>query len=137
MDIEKIILKDKFQSIREITNDHAMESVLRQVAQLTQSIAFIFAGSNRHLLTEVFEVRNRPFYKLCERITLDRTSDGDYSKHIQIAVKMRWNRALTDRKLQAIFYYSEKHPYYLNALCSRLLVADNPTVENMEKTWIK
>src|SRR3990167_11354686 len=47
---EIVLFFDEFQVIREIAQDHAMEAVLRQVAQLTQSISFIFSGNNRHLL---------------------------------------------------------------------------------------
>jgi hypothetical protein len=38
-----------------------MEGVLRQVAQLTKSISFIFSGSNRHLLNQLFEDKDPAF----------------------------------------------------------------------------
>lgn len=134
---KKIILFfDEFQCIGEITPDHAMESVLRQVAQLTKSITFIFSGSNRHLLHELFDDRNRPFYKLCERITLDRISKEDYAKHIQKAATKVWKTEISLRALECLFNYSERHPYYLNLLCSRLLFEKrSPTPELIEKIW--
>jgi AAA+ ATPase superfamily predicted ATPase len=134
---KKIILFfDEFQCIGEITPDHAMESVLRQVAQLTKSIAFIFSGSNRHLLHELFDDRNRPFYKLCERITLDRISTEHYANHIQKSAKKSWKSELPARVLECIFNYSERHPYYINLLCSRLLLEKTlPTPELIEKVW--
>ena len=130
---KKIILFfDEFQCIGEITPDQAMESVLRQVAQLTKTISFIFSGSNRHLLNQLFEDRNRPFYKLCEKITLDRISQEAYTKHIQKA----WDTTISDRIFECLFNYSENHPYYLNLLCSRILVANKQlTVESIEHTW--
>jgi AAA+ ATPase superfamily predicted ATPase len=134
---KKIILFfDEFQCIGEITPDHAMESVLRQVAQLTKSISFIFSGSNRHLLHELFDDRNRPFYKICERITLDRISTEHYTKHIQKAAQEKWKAHLSERALECLFNYSERHPYYLNLLCSRLLLEKNlPTPELIEAIW--
>lgn len=85
---KKIILFfDEFQNVGEVTTNHGMESVLRQVAQLTKSIAFIFSGSNRHLLNQMFNDRNRPFYKLCERIVLDRISEVAYEQHLQKVAK--------------------------------------------------
>lgn len=134
---KKIILFfDEFQCIGEITPDHAMESVLRQVAQLTKSIAFIFSGSNRHLLHELFNDRNRPFYKLCERITLERISKENYAKHIQKAALKTWKSELSQRTLECLFNYSERHPYYINLLCSRLLLEKQlPTPELIEKIW--
>lgn len=136
-DKQIILFFDEFQAIREITPDHAMESVLRQVAQLTQSISFIFSGSSRHLLNELFEDRDRPFYKLCERITLNRILEDAYTKHIQAAAKLRWSRELSKNELDVIFHCSERHPYYLNLLCSRLLSIEKISPENIEKAWMQ
>ena len=130
-----VLFFDEFQTIREITPNHAIEAVLRQVAQLTKAISFVFSGSNRHLLDMLFEDRNRPFYKLCERMTLDRISEAAYAKYIQSVGKLYWKQAITERELEAIFSYSERHPYYLNALCSRLLLESMPSVGNIEKIW--
>jgi len=131
-----ILFFDEFQCIGEITPDHAMESVLRQVAQLTKSIAFIFSGSNRHLLHELFDDQNRPFYKLCERITLDRISADAYTNHIKKAALKRWKADLPPRVLECLFNYSERHPYYLNLLCARMLLEKHPpTPELIDQTW--
>ena len=134
---KKIILFfDEFQCIAEATPDHAMESVLRQVAQLTKSISFVFSGSNRRLLHELFDDRNRPFYKLCERISLDRISEEHYITHIQKVVLKTWKEKLSPRSLECIFNYSERHPYYVNLLCSRLLLEKKlPSHETIEKIW--
>ena len=134
-DKQIILFFDEFQCVREIATNHAMEGVLRQVAQLTKSISFVFSGSNRHLLNELFEDRNRPFYKLCERITLGRIDEEAYTKNIQAVAKLQWGKELSQRELEAIYYYSERHPYYLNLLCSRLLMCDDPTVDVIENVW--
>jgi hypothetical protein len=42
-----VLFFDAFQCIGEIAARQSMESVLRQVVQLTQSISFVFSGSNR------------------------------------------------------------------------------------------
>ena len=82
-DHQLILFFDEFQCISEATPDHAIESVLRQVAQLSKSISFVFSGSNRYLLNQLFDDRKHPFYKICERISLDRISEEAYTKHIQ------------------------------------------------------
>jgi len=133
---KKIILFfDEFQCIDEATSNRAMESVLRQVAQLTKSIAFIFSGSNRHLLNQLFNDRNRPFYKLCEKITLDRISEEAYTKHIQKAAKKTWELELPERVISRLFNYTERHPYYINLLCSRLWRQKHPTIHTIEHIW--
>lgn len=133
-----ILFFDEFQCIGEIAPDQSMEAVLRQIAQLTQSISFIFSGSNRHLLNQLFEDRKRPFYKLCERITIERIPEADYSLHIQTAAKSKWNKHLEDGVLSAIFYCSERHPYYINLLCSRMFFnRDIATEKTIYDLWDK
>lgn len=130
-----IIFFDEFQCISEATTNHAIESVLRQVAQLTKSISFVFSGSNRRLLSQLFNDRNRPFYKMCEKISLGRISEEEYTKHIQKAAKKRWRLELPQKILDSIFYYSECHPYYVNQLCSRLWGKETPIAEAVDDIW--
>lgn len=131
-----ILFFDEFQCINEIAPDQGMEAVLRQVAQLTKSISFIFSGSNRHLLNQLFEDRKRPFYKLCERISIDRISEAAYEKHIQEAINNKWRNKLDKEAMRALFSYSERHPYYLNSLCSKMLFKnDLPTKTTIDSMW--
>lgn len=132
-----VLFLDEFQSISEITPDHAIESVLRQVAQLTKSIAFIFSGSNRHLLNQMFDDRNRPLYKLCERITLERITEASYTKHLQKISQKTWGEELSERTLDYLFQCTECHPYYMNLMCARMWNNQLPTVEHIEQLWLQ
>ncbi len=135
IDKKIILFFDEFQCIADIATDHAMESVLRQVAQLTKSISFIFSGSHRHLLEQLFDDRNRPFYKLCEKVSVERISEKSYIEHIQKIAKITWNQHLPDRILSAIFAYTECHPYYVNLVCSRLFLLNFPDNETVSQLW--
>lgn len=133
-----VLFFDEFQCMGELAPDQAMEGVLRQVAQLTQSISFVFSGSNRHLLNQLFEDRKRPFYKLCERITLDRIHEKDYEPHIESSAKITWGDRLDNDALTRLFSITERHPYYLNLLCSRLMhESEKPTLKTIESLWFK
>jgi AAA+ ATPase superfamily predicted ATPase len=133
-----VLFFDEFQCIKEVTTDHALEGVFRQIAQQTKVISFIFSGSNRHLLNELFEDRNRPFYKLCERITLDRISEEKYIPHLQSAAMKKWKVRFLSEELDAIFNKSHRHPYYLNLLCSRIfLKKDKPHAEAIQAVWLQ
>ena len=133
-----VLFFDEFQCLGEVAPDHGMEGVLRQVAQLTKSISFIFSGSNRHLLNQLFEDRKRPFYKLCERITLDRIAELDYSRHIHNTALRKWGSHLDEETLKALFSCSERHPYYLNLLCSRMVYEQlKPTRTTINNLWNK
>lgn len=42
-----VLFFDEFQRLSEVSKDHAIESILRQIAQQSQGLVFIFSGSNR------------------------------------------------------------------------------------------
>ena len=133
-----VLFFDEFQCLGEVAPDHGMEGVLRQVAQLTKSISFIFSGSNRHLLNQLFEDRKRPFYKLCERMTLERIAESDYARHIQNTAIKKWGSNLDEETLRSLFSHSERHPYYLNLLCSRMVYEKlKPSRTTIDDLWNK
>lgn len=133
---QMVIFFDEFQCIGQATDNHSMEAVLRQVAQLTKSISFVFSGSNRHLLAQLFEDRNRPFYKLCERITLRRIEAEPYGKHIQQVAQDKWGKEVSQEALSLVYEYTELHPYYMNVLCSRMMRLDMPPAkEDITALW--
>ncbi|MFM8454384.1 MAG: hypothetical protein ACKOAD_05425 [Gammaproteobacteria bacterium] len=67
-----IIFMDEFQVIGEIMDNYSIEAAIREVAQKSTHIAYIFSGSNTHLIEQMFYDKKRPFYKLCDLITLNR-----------------------------------------------------------------
>ncbi len=130
-----ILFFDEFQRIYEVTENCAIESVIRQVAQASKSMSFIFSGSNRHLLQLIFSDKNRPFYKLCDRIGLERISEAHYQAYIQRAAVETWGVPLEPEVLIEIFNCTERHPYYVNLLCSRLWKLDDRTAEAVRGLW--
>jgi AAA+ ATPase superfamily predicted ATPase len=133
---KKIILFfDEFQRVVQVTEDSAMQSVIRQVAQMSKNLIFIFTGSNRHLLHKLFNDREQPFYKLCDRITIDRIAAQEYVPYIQHAAQEKWHKNLTIATINRIFDLTERHPYYLNVLCSRLWDNDFCDIANVDQEW--
>jgi hypothetical protein len=88
----------------------------------------------------MFEDENRPLYKLCWKIALERISIEHYQSHIQRAAKALWKKPLTDETLDSIINLSERHPFYINKLCDRLWSGSTkqpPTLQVVESTWHK
>src|SRR3990167_3135974 len=131
-----ILFLDEFQAVSEVTKNYALEAVLREVAQKSKNLLFIFSGSNRHLMEKMFFDKKRPLYKLCDLIVLDRIEAVHYIRHIQNAAKHEWKTELSDSAIQEILKLSELHPYYVNKLCSLLWQNDKPPSEkSINETW--
>jgi hypothetical protein len=132
-----IVFLDEFQVVSEISQHHAVESILREVAQSATHVMFIFSGSNRHLMAQMFHDRKRPFYKLCDHIVLERISAHAYENHITKAFKVKWNTTVSVEVIHEILALTERHPYYVNKLCSMLWQQTQlPTQSNVKETWL-
>lgn len=130
-----VLFIDEFQIIAEVTKNHAIEAALRQMAQQPDNIAYIFSGSNRHLLQDMFYDKKRPFYKLCDVIPLERIAAEDYEKYLHCAAKKTWQKTLSKAMIEAIFSITERHPYYINKLCSLIWKGDYPTQTSIHALW--
>lgn len=127
---------DEFQRLTQITESTTIEGSLRHIAQGSKNIMFIFSGSNRHLLSRMFDDKNKPFYKLCDRIILDRISKDDYIPFIQDKAKKQWGNMLSKEVIEQILDTTVNHPYYVNVLCHKLWLLSNlPSTRDVEDAW--
>ena len=134
--IKVIIFFDEFQQIGQLAKGMSIEGAIRHIAQETKNIVFIFSGSNRHLLTTMFDDSNRPLYKLCEQIDLKRINEQNYKAFLNNAAQTAWRKNLDKSTLNAIFSLTERHPYYMNALCAKLWLKEAPPKEqDVYNTW--
>lgn len=134
-----ILFLDEFQEIDRIGQHRGIEGAIRTAAQEMQHLTIIFSGSIRSMLLSMFEDENRPLYKLCRKIKLDRISAMDYEKHIQHIAEKTWSKKLDIEVFQAMMKFSNRHPYYVNYLCDVLWESCVilPNVLNVEEAWQK
>ena len=130
-----ILFMDEFQSVGKITDNYSIEAALREAAQKSTHVVYVFSGSDRQLIQEMFSDKKRPFYRLCNLITLDRISKEDYTAYIQKAAQDRWGKKLLDNVLAQIFRITERHPYYVNKLSSMLWSGSYPCEKMVAKSW--
>jgi len=124
-----ILFLDEFQRLVQMPDTAVIEGALRNVAQQSNHLVFIFSGSNRHLLGKMFDDRNRPLYKLCDRIILNRISRKDNTAFIHKMAKRTWKKDIDAALINTILDLTECHPYYVNTLCSRLWRSGGPFTE--------
>lgn len=131
-----ILFIDEFQQVGALAKGRGIEGAIRHVAQASRNLVFIFSGSNRHLLSHMFHDSNRPFYKLCQDMHLQRISAEDYAKFLNPLSQKAWGASLPDKVLTEIFNCAELHPYYMNALGMRIwLSPQKPTPESVRHIW--
>ena len=135
---QAVFMMDEFQNVGVIAQGKGIEAAIRHVAQKTKYLTIIFSGSNRKMLQTMFEDETRPLYKLCWKLALNRISEEHYYTHIQKASKQAWKQAMPQECVEKIIRLSERHPFYLNKLCDRLLTLHDksmPTNKEIDQSW--
>lgn len=132
-----VIFFDEFQEIARINKHSGLEGAIRTAAQEMKNLSIIFSGSIRSLLLSMFEDENRPLYKLCRKIKLDRISAEAYQKHIQKIAVQTWKRPLEHSVFNRIMVLSNRHPYYVNYLCDSIweMCKHLPKLHDVDKAW--
>ncbi len=133
-----IFVIDEFQQIATLEDSHSLEASIRHAVERSKYVFYIFSGSNRTLLEEMFKNKDRPLYHLCDEMKLGRISKEQYIPFIEKAAKKRWKKGLPNESIERMLYLTERHPYYLNRLCRMLWDAEAPPdADNIETTWLQ
>lgn len=131
-----ILLIDEFQEVQQVAAADGIEGAIRHVAQDSKYLTILFSGSHRHLLKSMFNQRNKPLYRLCDEIILDRITEKDYTPFLEKFFFEKWGKHLPKSIIDQIFCYSECHPYYFNAICEKLFAEeDMPSEINVNQIW--
>ena len=106
-----VIAFDEFQEVANYSEE-GFEKRLRSFIQQHSDICYIFSGSQRHLITEMFNSTNRAFYKLADSFPLDKIETKYYIPWAQNLFR-RKNIHLKAELIEDIATKFENHPMYI------------------------
>ena len=115
-----VFVCDEFQQISDIENNKSIEALIRHAVERSRKITYIFSGSNRHLLSEMFSHSDRPLYRLCHVMPLERIEKREYHQFLASAAIERWKKEISVEIIEHILAVTECHPFYVNVLCDEL-----------------
>lgn len=124
---------DEFQQIANYPEKN-VEALLRTHVQKLNNCLFIYAGSNRHILENMFNSAAKPFYNSTEQLYLDCIPRDIYTSFAEEQFSKSGRRIMPDA---ATFAYDlfEGHTYYVhNVLHNAFAYADSDKV--IDKTAI-
>lgn len=132
-----VICFDEFQQISELKKNHSLEASIRHAVETSTNISYIFSGSSRHLLSQMFNSKSRPLYRLCDLMEIDRISTNDYMPIMARRFKSRWNKKIEENVIEEVFSLTKCHPYYVNGLCRRLWRETKaPEISSIQEAWL-
>lgn len=121
-----VIAIDEFQQIANYPETN-VEALLRTNIQSLHNVNFIFSGSDKQLLTNIFTDAKRPFYQSTEFMHLEEIPGNEYAQFIK--TKFHDNSvSIEDEAIELILKITRQHTYYVQYLCNKLFSSDNKTI---------
>jgi hypothetical protein len=106
---------DEFQQVREYDNEN-VEALLRTYIQRLHNVRFIFCGSRKHLMTDIFSNPSRPFFASTQFLGLETIAAESYGNYITKMFAAGGKEIDTEAVAQ-IMQWSRRHTYYTQRLC--------------------
>lgn len=113
-----LIAIDEFQQIVKYAEKNC-EEILRSHIQKLTNTCFIFAGSRRHILSDMFNSPGRPFYKSSSVKEIDTIPVTEYSDFINRHFE-KSGKNISTEALEEIIAITQLHTFYTQYLCNRL-----------------
>lgn len=113
-----IVAIDEFQQIAHFDEKNT-EAVLRTIIQRCTNTFFVFAGSQQHLMSNIFQSASRPFYQSVSILQLKQISLVEYKAFIAFHFEQN-NRLVTPEIIDRIYVDFEGHTWYIQILFNEL-----------------
>lgn len=115
-----IVAIDEFQQIA-FYEEKNVEAVLRTKIQKCVNTHFIFTGSKRHMMTQMFNSPSRPFYQSCLNMSLEPLPMEVYADFCQKQFEARGKR-LERVVVECIYGMFEGYTWYMHMMMNELFV---------------
>ena len=126
-----VVAFDEFQEVTTYGGD-AFEKSLRNLIQRHDRISYIFIGSQRHLITEMFDDRKRALYMLAARYPLGKIETIHYLAWIK-GLYRKARREIEDTFIEDVIERCENHPMYIQEFFFHLWENERLSFEHLDK----
>lgn len=125
-----VVAFDEFQEVTAYGGD-AFEKRLRKSVQKHQRISYIFSGSQKHLITEMFNDRKRAFYRLATGYPLEKIKSNHYVTWIK-RLYQKAKRTIDNKIIEEVVARCENHPMYVQEFLFQLWMEKNISFELLD-----
>lgn len=118
---------DEFQVVTSYTEGNA-EAILRTMIQQLNNIHFIFSGSNRHMMHEIFHDSKRPFFASTRILSLPAIPAEEYLPFIEDRFTER-KKSITGEAINFILEWTRRHTYYTQSVCNTVYSSGGKNID--------
>lgn len=91
--------------------------LLRGIMQTQKNVSYLFLGSSRSMMREIFDTKTSPFYRFGKKMYLDVIPRADFAHFIKDKFR---DHTTTHELVESILDATGCHPYYTQQLCHEI-----------------
>ena len=110
-----VLAIDEFQQIRAYPETN-VEAMLRTQMQQLGNVSFLFSGSKKHMMADIFSNPQRPFYASTQFLSLNAIEEEKYKQYIVNAFESG-EKSISDDAVNFILTWTRRHTYFTQLLC--------------------
>ena len=127
-----IVVFDEFQEIANLGSEKTIERNLRSKIQHHDHVAYVFMGSKRHLLDEIFLDKTKPLYRIAKPMPLGNIPRDNFAAFVHDRFKSV-HMSIGINEVDHILSVTGGHPYYTQQLCHEVYNTAVPKNEISDK----
>ena len=130
--IKIIVCIDEFQQLANLPGYKNMEGKMRSAWQQQQHVTYCLYGSKRHMMMDIFNNANSPFYRFGQMLFLDKIAKSEWTPFIQESFE-KTGKHISETFASQVCDTVECHSWYLQQLC--YFIWNATTEEVTEQTF--
>lgn len=135
--IHLVICIDEFQQIGEFPDSLNVQKRIRSIWQHFRNVSFCLYGSKRHMLENMFQHRNMPFYQFGDITFLDKISRRDWIDFIVSRFKEKGKRVSEDIAEQICRTVDDYSSYVQQLSWNLFVLTENEATEELLKVAVE
>lgn len=110
-----VVCVDEFQQIGEFPNSLTFQKKLRSVWQLQSHVSYCLYGSKKHLMENMFQRQDYPFYRFGDLFYLGKISESDWIEYIRGRFEIT-GKEISEELARRISEVTERYSSYVQQL---------------------
>lgn len=110
-----VVCVDEFQQIGEFPNSLTFQKKLRSVWQLQSHVSYCLYGSKKHLMENMFQRQDYPFYRFGDLFYLGKISESDWIEYIRGRFEIT-GKEISEELARRICEVTERYSSYVQQL---------------------
>lgn len=127
---------DEFQQIANYETPSNMAATIREHMQAATNVHFLFSGSQRHLLLDLFNNPKQPLFRMVDQLILHEIGFGKYQDFIINKFKDE-GRIIDEIVVHNLLNWTRQHTFYVQVVCNKLFSIPKKHIKEYDFNQIK